>query len=94
MYATVNGVRIAYNDRGGELSPPLLLIHGVADDNVYFMHTLKLAEALFRAGRPYDLLPVPGTHLMPDVDDALRTWERTMDYFNAHLGLPLRYSAD
>jgi len=77
-----------------QLRRPLLLIHGVADDNVYFMHTLKLAEALFRAGRPYDLLPVPGTHLMPDVDDAVRTWERTMDYFNAHLGLPLRYSGD
>ncbi|MSP60965.1 MAG: S9 family peptidase [Myxococcales bacterium] len=49
------------------LSRPLLLIHGTSDDNVYFSHTLKLAQALLRAGKPFDLLPLPGlTHMVPD----------------------------
>ena len=49
------------------LSRPLLLVHGTSDDNVYFFHSLKLAEALFRAGRSFELLPLPGlTHMVPD----------------------------
>jgi len=50
-----------------KLSRPLLVIHGTRDDNVYFFHSLKLCEALFRAGRPFELLPLPGlTHMVPD----------------------------
>ncbi len=49
------------------LERPLLLIHGTSDDNVYFFHSLKLADALFRAGRPFELLPLSGlTHMVPD----------------------------
>ncbi|HYG67558.1 MAG TPA: DPP IV N-terminal domain-containing protein, partial [Anaeromyxobacteraceae bacterium] len=31
----------------------LLVVHGTADDNVWFSHALKLVDALFRAGRPF-----------------------------------------
>jgi dipeptidyl-peptidase-4 len=49
------------------LSRPLLLIHGLADDNVHPSHTLRLSAALHRAGRPHNLLALPGvTHLTPD----------------------------
>jgi dipeptidyl-peptidase 4 len=45
-------------------SRPILIVHGTADDNVSFAGSLKLAEALFRRGRPFELLPVVGeTHL-------------------------------
>ncbi|PYC77210.1 S9 family peptidase [Streptomyces tateyamensis] len=48
------------------LSRPLLLIHGLADDNVHPSHTLRLSQALHRAGRPHNLLALPGiTHLTP-----------------------------
>ncbi|MCU1278218.1 MAG: family peptidase [bacterium] len=49
------------------LQRPLMLIHGTSDDNVYFFHTLKLAEAPFRAGKSFELLPLSGfTHMVPD----------------------------
>ena len=49
------------------LRRPLLLMHGTADDNVAFTHTLKLSAALLAAGRPHTVLPLPGeTHLVRD----------------------------
>jgi dipeptidyl-peptidase 4 len=49
------------------LSRPLTIVHGVDDDNVYFLHTLKLVNALFRAGRPFRVIPVENlTHMVPD----------------------------
>ncbi|WP_199807924.1 S9 family peptidase [Streptomyces sp. NRRL S-350] len=48
------------------LTRPLLLIHGLADDNVHPSHTLLLSQALTRAGRPHAVLPLPGvTHMTP-----------------------------
>jgi dipeptidyl-peptidase-4 len=45
------------------LSRPLLLIHGLADDNVFVAHTLRLSSALLAAGRPHSVLPLSGvTH--------------------------------
>ena len=37
---------------------PLLLIHGLADDNVVAAHTLRLSAALLAAGRPHEVLPL------------------------------------
>ena len=48
------------------LSRPLLLMHGLTDDNVYFENTVKLTQALIAAGKPYQLLLLPGTHVLPD----------------------------
>lgn len=48
------------------LSRPLLILHGLADDNVYFENSVKLTQALLAAGKPYRLLLLPGTHLLPD----------------------------
>jgi dipeptidyl-peptidase-4 len=45
------------------LERPMLLIHGLADDNVYVAHTLKLSAALFEAGRHHELVLIPNaTH--------------------------------
>ena len=49
-----------------QLTRPLLLICGLADDNVFAAHTLRLSQALFEAGRPHQVLPLPGvTHMTP-----------------------------
>ena len=43
---------------------PLLLIHGLADDNVAVAHTLRLSGALLEAGYPHEMLPLTGiTHM-------------------------------
>lgn len=70
------------------LRRPLLIVHGITDDNVYFENTMKLTVALLRAGRPYDLLLLPGTHLTADDLLRARETERQMDFFAKHLGEP------
>ena len=53
---------------GGAVRPPvpprLMLIHGLADDNVVVAHTLRLSGALLAAGYPHTVLPLSGiTHM-------------------------------
>ncbi|MFI6296248.1 prolyl oligopeptidase family serine peptidase [Nonomuraea sp. NPDC050790] len=49
-----------------KLERPLLLIHGLADDNVVAAHTLRLSSALLAAGRQHSVLPLSGvTHMTP-----------------------------
>jgi dipeptidyl-peptidase 4 len=51
-------------DDAPSLSRPLLLIHGLADDNVYVAHTLQLSRRLTEAGRPHSMIPLSGvTHV-------------------------------
>jgi dipeptidyl-peptidase-4 len=48
------------------LRRPLMLIHGLADDNVVAAHTLRLSAALLAAGRPHTVLPLAGvSHMTP-----------------------------
>ncbi len=44
----------------GNLKGRLLLIHGTHDISVPFSHTMKMIDALTRAGKPYDLIILPG----------------------------------
>ena len=45
---------------------PLMVIHGLADDNVVAAHTLRLSSALLAAGRAHEVLPLSGvTHMTP-----------------------------
>jgi dipeptidyl-peptidase-4 len=51
-------------DDAPRLARPLMLIHGLADDNVVVAHTLRLSSALLAAGRPHTVLPLSGvTHM-------------------------------
>ena len=53
------------------LRRPLLLIHGLADDNVVAAHTLQLSSRLLAAGRPHSVLPLAGvTHMTPQEEVA------------------------
>jgi dipeptidyl-peptidase-4 len=72
-----------------QLRRPLLILHGTADDNVYFRHSLRLAQALFRAGKDFEILPLPGlTHMVPDPVVMERLHSRIAEFFQRHLGRP------
>ncbi len=70
-----------------QLSRPLLLIHGLTDDNVYVQHTLQLADALFMSGKHYEFLPMLGTHMAGSSDPLVRfrLRMRVMEFFNREL---------
>ncbi|MFE3503812.1 prolyl oligopeptidase family serine peptidase [Kitasatospora sp. NPDC059160] len=59
-----------------KLSRPLLLVQGLADDNVFPVHALRLSAALLAAGRPHEVLPLRGAGHRPTdeatVEDLLR----------------------
>ncbi|GAB6195404.1 S9 family peptidase [Lysobacter xanthus] len=44
----------------GEKAPRLLLIHGMADDNVLFTNSTALMSALQQRGQPFELMTYPG----------------------------------
>ncbi|MFD4528516.1 prolyl oligopeptidase family serine peptidase [Streptomyces sp. NPDC058470] len=49
-----------------EPARPMMIVHGLADDNVVVAHTLRLSSALLSAGRPHEVLPLSGvTHMTP-----------------------------
>jgi dipeptidyl-peptidase-4 len=68
-----------------QLQRPLLIMHGLTDDNVYFENTVKLTQALITAGKPYNLLLLPGTHLLPDPLLRARVSETRAAFLTAHL---------
>jgi dipeptidyl-peptidase-4 len=69
------------------LSRPLLMIHGTADDNVYFVNSLKLADALNRANRSWEFLPLPGqTHIVSAPEQVRQVYGRALEFFHRELG--------
>ena len=67
------------------LNRPLLLIHGLTDDNVYTQHSIQLAQALFEAGKPFNFLPLLGTHMVSEPLLRLRRQTRIIEFFDAEL---------
>jgi dipeptidyl-peptidase 4 len=76
-------------DDAALLERPLLLIHGLADDNVVAAHTLRLSRALLEAGRPHTVLPLSGiTHMTPQEQIAENLLLLQLDFLRNALGLP------
>ncbi len=76
-------------DDAPKLIRPLLLIHGLADDNVVAAHTLRLSSALLAAGRPHTVLPLSGvTHMTPQEEVAENLLLLQVDFLRSALGGP------
>ncbi len=70
------------------LSSRLLLIHGMADDNVLFANTTRLMSALQQALKPFELMTYPGAKHGLQKRDALHRYRLTEAFFGRCLGRP------
>jgi dipeptidyl-peptidase-4 len=72
--------------RAKDLRGALLLVHGLADDNVHVENTLRMGEALVAARRPFDQMLYPkrghGIEGTPEQADVFR---RLLEHFRRHL---------
>jgi dipeptidyl-peptidase-4 len=71
-----------------QLTRPLLLVHGLADDNVVAAHTLQLSSALLAAGKPHEVLPLSGvSHMTPQAVVAENLLLHQLNFLRRSLGL-------
>ncbi len=69
-----------------KLSRPLLIVHGTTDDNVYFAHALQLSDALLRAGRPFEFLPLSNfTHMVAEPQVRRNLNQQIIGFFQREL---------
>ncbi|MFG2954536.1 prolyl oligopeptidase family serine peptidase [Streptomyces sp. NPDC048291] len=67
---------------------PMMVVHGLADDNVVVAHSLRLSSALLAAGRPHEVLPLSGvTHMTPQEQVAENLLLLQLDFLRRALGL-------
>lgn len=68
-----------------KLRRPLLVIHGITDDNVHLANTLGLIEELYVAHKRVEVVLLSGTHMVPDPKLALAREQVQIDFFREHL---------
>ncbi|MET8270116.1 prolyl oligopeptidase family serine peptidase [Streptomyces sp. NPDC005096] len=67
---------------------PMMIVHGLADDNVVVAHSLRLSSALLSAGRSHEVLPLSGvTHMTPQEQVAENLLLLQVDFLKRSLGL-------
>jgi len=69
------------------LSGKLLLVHGMADDNVLFTHSTMLMQQLQALGKPFDVMTYPGgKHGLPRMPQQGRHYyEMVLRFFEREL---------
>jgi len=69
------------------LSGPLLVMHGMADDNVLFTHSTTLFKKLQDLNKPFDMMTYPGSKhaLLRFASTGPHGYETVVRFFEAHL---------
>ena len=68
-------------------APEMMIIHGLADDNVVAAHALRLSSALLAAGRAHTFLPLSGvTHMTPQEVVAENLLHLQLDFLGRTIG--------
>ncbi|MEW4566300.1 S9 family peptidase [Tautonia sp. JC769] len=74
-------------DKAGRLEGALLLVHGLLDENVHFRHSARFVAQLIRAGKPFEVLPIPDErHSTRKAENRRAILGRTASWFETHLG--------
>ena len=64
----------------------LLLIHGMADDNVLLTHTTRLMHALQKMEYPFELMTYPGSkHALQEQHVSIHRFNQILDFFDRTL---------
>jgi dipeptidyl-peptidase-4 len=68
------------------LKGKLLVMHGMADDNVLFLHSTKLLHRLQNLGKQFDVMVYPGAkHSLIRLHDGRHAYATILRFFNANL---------
>ena len=71
-----------------QLDRPLMLVHGLADDNVVAAHSLSLSGSLLANKKPHTVLPLSGvTHMTPQEIISENLMLLTVEYLKEQLGV-------
>lgn len=74
---------IAHLDK---LANPLLLMHGMADDNVLFTHSTLIMSELQKLGKQFELMTYPGAkHSMQEAHVSTHRFSTILNFFARHL---------
>ena len=69
-----------------DLHGKLLVIHGMADDNVLFLNSTKLFRKLQDLGKPFDVMVYPGAkHGLLRQHDGRHAYASILEFFSASL---------
>lgn len=69
------------------IADPLLLVHGMADDNVVLEHTTAIAATLQQQKVPFEMMLYPGqTHKVGGPGTSEHLWGTIFDFLDRHLG--------
>ena len=72
--------------KADQLERPLMLVHGLADDNVVAAHSLALSGALLANKKPHTVLPLSGvTHMTPQEIISENLMLLTVEFFQTNL---------
>jgi dipeptidyl-peptidase-4 len=67
------------------IADPLLIIHGMADDNVFFENSSELIATLQHADVPFEMMLYPGeTHRSGGPKLLAHRWRTILNFLTAH----------
>jgi dipeptidyl-peptidase-4 len=71
------------------LADPMLIVHGMADDNVFFDNTVQMIDALQESARPFEMMTYPGKrHRIVGEAENTHLWKMYLEFFDRNLKQP------
>ena len=68
------------------LEDKLLIVHGMADDNVFFDNTVQMIDALQEAAMQFERMTYPGKrHRITGEAENIHLWNLHLEFFDRHL---------